>query len=458
MICPPACKRPLASAVLASLLLLSGQAQAEEDIRTQLAKQQALIQQLLQNQERQAREIELLKSQLAAQPQLVGSTDESGINDSYNVDAEEDATPAPELATVNPSTVMPGNGRFSVGGHINRVVNIADDGANTDAYHLDSGSVPTLTYLKAYLPVDDDLTVGGHIEYALQHNSASATSQDSSPGFTTSARNFEMTLDSKRLGKLWFGRGLMSSFVAVELDKSQTWRYNIISPGNSFGGLKFVDESNKELSSLTVASAFIDAEAFNRKDRIRYDSPLFGGFRISGSYGTADANDLSLRWNGQLGSLEMTAAITTQNNPVEGRVADRIDGGIALYHGATGLSFTLAGVDQEYKQSFYKDFGRTEGDNSGYAVRLGLRRNWFSLGETRMALDYSASEDVLYAADDARSTGFFISQNIDAWSLEPYFGYRYYDYDTGPNANGLSLENIQVWSLGARMALDLTVQ
>ena len=446
------------SAVLAGLLLLSGQANAEEDIRDQLARQQALIQQLLENQERQAREIEQLKSQLAAQPEIVGSTDDRAINDSYEVEPEKVNAVSEAVAEVSPVNVIPGDGRFSVGGHINRVVNIADDGANTDAYHLDSGSVPTLSYIKAYLPVSEDLTVGGHIEYALQHNSASATSQDSSPGFTTSARNFEMTLDSKRLGKLWFGRGLMSSFAAVDIDKTQTWRYNIISTGNTFGGLKFVDSNSGELSELKVGAVFIDAEAFNRKDRIRYDSPLFGGFKISGSYGTADANDLALRWNGHLGSLETTAVITTQNNPVEGRVSDRVDAGIGLYHPGTGLSFALGAVDQEYKKSFYQNYGRTDGDNSGYTMRLGLRRNWFSLGETRMALDYSEAEDVLYKKDDARSTGFFISQNIEDWSLEPYFGYRFYDYDTGPNADGLSLENIHIWSLGARMALDLTVK
>lgn len=449
---------PILSSLIASLALVSLPATADQDIREALKQQQDMIQQLLENQRNQAAEIEQLKAQLANQPSVVGSTDDSAMDASYDLEPDIPVQEQTGLAATTPVNVMPGDAKFSVGGHINRVINFADDGANTDTYHLDSGSVPTLSYLKAYLPASEDLTVGGHIEYALQHNAANSTSQENNPGFTTSARNFEMTLDSKRYGKLWFGRGLMSSFLAAELDKSQTWRYNIISPGNTFGGLKFVNENDGSLNDLTVGAVFIDAEAFNRKDRVRYDSPIFGGFKLSGSYGTADANDLALRWNGGLLGLEVTAAISAQNNPVEGRVSDRLDGGVALYHAGTGLSFTAAGVNQEYKQSFYKSFGRSDGDNSGYTLRLGWRRNWFSLGETRMALDFSQSDDVLYKDDDAQSSSFFISQHIEAWSLEPYFGYRYYDYDTGPNANGLGLEKIQVWSLGARMALDLTVQ
>ena len=149
--------------------------------------------------------------------------------------------------------------------------------------------------------------------------------------------------------------------------------------------------------------------------------------------------------------------MTTQNNPIEGRVSDRIDGGVALYHPGSGLSFTLAGTDQDYKRSFYDRFGRSDGDNSGYGMKLGWRGDWSGLGETRVALDYFSSDDVLYKRDEARSTGLFLSQHIDDWNVEPYLGYRFYDYDPGSNANGLALEKIHVWLMGARMPLDLTI-
>ena len=427
-----------------------------QELRKIIEQQQSIIDQLLSTQERQAQELAELRTTVNSGDSVVGA----GVNDVVDEPYESIETPQNEPEVVDtPLHVLPTGARFSMGGHINRAINIADDGARTDTYHVDSGSVPTLAYLKAYLPVNEGLTVGGHIEYALQHNSASLVSQDQqNPGFTTSARNFEVTIDSKRYGKLWMGRGLMSSFIAVEIDKTQTWRYNIISPGNVSGGLKFVKESDGSLSDLTVASVFIDAEAFNRKDRIRYDSPVFGGFKLSGDFATADSSDVALRWNGKLAGLDVSAAVAAQNNPIEGRVEDRIEGGLGVFHNASGVSFTAAMVDQDYTRAFYEQFGRDEGGNRGYAMRLGWRRNWFELGETRMALDYSDSEDVLYSRDRARSTGFFISQNIDNWSVEPYFGYRYFDYDAGPDANGLTLEDMHVWSLGLRMALDLSVQ
>ncbi len=458
----------IVATLLSSLLWLSlpaGAATASADdlagLQSLVQQQQAVIQQLLENQRRQGQQIEELRQQLSDHSQLIGSVEDSAVDESYSISPEKEPEIGVEevLAAATPIRVLPGEARFSVGGHINRAVNIADDGEDVETFHVDSGSVPTLAYLKAYLPVNEQLTFGGHIETALQNNSASVVSQDNrAPGFTHSARNFELTLDHERYGKLWFGRGLMSSFIAVELDKSETWRYNIISPGNTAGGLKFTDRQTEELSDITVGLVFIDAEAFNRKDRVRYDSPVFGGLRISGSVGTADSNDVTLRWNGKLGGVDITAATSLQNNPVLGRVSDRVDGGVAFYHGGTGLSLSLVGAKQDYKRSFYQNYGRTDGDNEGYGVRLGLRRNWFELGETRMGLDYFDAEDVLYKKDSAESTGFFISQNIDAWSVEPYFGYRFYDYDTGPQAGGLSLDKVQVWTFGARMALDLTVQ
>ena len=40
--------------------------------------------------------------------------------------------------------------------------------------------------------------------------------------------------------------------------------------------------------------------------------------------------------------------------------------------------------------------------------------------------------------------------------MELYTGYRYYDYDAGPNSGGLKLHDIHAFTAGARIGFDAT--
>jgi hypothetical protein len=87
---------------------------------------------------------------------------------------------------------------------------------------------------------------------------------------------------------------------------------------------------------------------------------------------------------------------------------------------------------------------------------LGSRRNWFSLGESRFALDFARINDALYSGDQAESVGAFFGQVIDELNMELYGGYRYYNYNAGPNSGGLALNDIHAFTVGARMGFDAT--
>lgn len=169
--------------------------------------------------------------------------------------------------------------------------------------------------LKGKKQYNDDLSVAGHIEYTLQQNPATLVSQESrETGLATSSRFFELIGDSKRYGTLWMGRGFMS-FLAVEIDKSETWRYNLLSPGNSFGGIKFTNTSDGSLSDIPALAIFLDVEAFSFRDRIRYDSPAWHGLQLSGSAGSGDSGDVTLRWNQQRATSACSSAAHTRTTP-----------------------------------------------------------------------------------------------------------------------------------------------
>lgn len=150
----------------------------------------------------------------------------------------------------------------------------------------------------------------------------------------------------------------------------------------------------------------------------------------------------------------MFAGGSLQKNSIVGRIDERIDGGIGIYHEPTGLNLSAAFGRQEYTREFYESFNRTEGRSDGWITRVGIRRNWFRLGESLFATDFARINDALYSADRAKSVGAFFGQKIDELNMELYGGYRYYDYDAGPNSDGLRFHSIHAFTVGARMGFQ----
>lgn len=418
-----------------------------QQLRSLVIQQQKMIEELRKNQEQQAEEIANLKNLLEK---------EKHADKQQIVEAPQSEDVGADSDTLSPR-IMPSGMVVSLGAHINRAINIVDDGANTEAYFVDNSNYPTLLYVKGSKDLNDDVTVGGVIEYAIQQNAATSVSQDNQDsGLDITSRFFELTADSNRYGKFWLGRGFMSSFLAVEIDKSETWRYNLISPGNSFGGIKFVNTEDDSLTDIPVNLVFIDVEAFSFRDRLRYDSPSWYGVQLSGSAGSGNSNDITLRWNRQLGDFDLTAGASIQNNPLVGRIDERLDGGLGIYHTKTGLNFTFGAFQQDYVSEFNKDFNRVDSEATGWVTRLGLRRNWFDLGETRTAIDFSRAENILYDDDTADSFGLFVGQMIDDLNLEFYAGYRYYSFEPGPQSGGPDVYDIHAVTAGARILFDAT--
>ncbi len=359
------------------------------------------------------------------------------------------APPPPQQQGQPEVTTTPQGTRISVGGHINRAVNTANDGSATKAYFVDNGNIPTFAYIKGYKDVSSDLTIGGHIEIALRANSATAASQDNpTPGFSTGARYFELTVDSKRWGKVSFGNGLSSAFFLADLDLVGMLPYNMLSTGGAFGGLKFVDAGTGALSDQSIAGAFFDLEAINLIGRLRYDLPAWKGFRLSGNVGENSYAAVALRWNGQLGDFDLNGVTSVQSNPQGGRIDKRIDGGFGVLHRPTGLSFIAGGVSQD----FVRELAGSDPSSSGFSIRGGWRRQALSWGETKLALDYQRSENITAVGDRPTTMGLFFGQSIQGWNTELYAGYRFYSLDR-PD---IDLSDIHGFTVGVRIVLDAT--
>jgi len=299
--------------------------------------------------------------------------------------------------------------------------------------------------LKGTAKVDDDLTLGAHVEAALQDNAASQVSQiNETSGFNISGRFFDLTADSETYGKGSFGKGFASSFFIAEIDASGTLYANLPSVGNTASGLLFYDnDANDYVEGLSVGDAFLDLEALSLINRVRYDSPVWNGLRLSGTLGQDQFRDVTLRSKGTMGDFDVTSAASYQND-ANGPFSDwRTDGGTGILHRPTGLNLSGGGALQ--KATF-------DGRKShGFLARGGWRGKWFDVGETKTALDFTRTWDITVNGDRATSIGAFLVQDIEAYDLQLYTGYRNYDLDR----DDIDLDAIHVWTVGARVGFEV---
>ena len=310
--------------------------------------------------------------------------------------------------------------KVKVSGQVNRQVTYAADGHRGKFYHTDSDNLPTWINVVAEGMVSQDLTIGGRIESAYQENRPLRTSQNNeNSGFDFSSRFAEVYLDSKRFGKLQVGKGWASSFTLFETDLSGTQTVSLLSVGNLFGGLQFWNRDANEFSGIPIAGVFFDAEQLSLVNRVRYDSPQFYGLQLSGSWGSDQRSDVTLRWKDEIGDFQFSGASAYQRN--SGLGDWRVDGILGTLHKPSGLN--LAGGAALFEK-------KADGQNAhGWIVKAGWRKKLFGFGESKFSADFLRQSDTLTNQENSTSYGAFFVQDVDNWGLALYGGYRYYDYD-----------------------------
>jgi len=329
--------------------------------------------------------------------------------------------------------------KLAISGQVNRAVNLADDGKDTKAFFVDNDASNTRVRFIGTAKATDDLTIGSRIELAIAPNESSQVNQNNEEsGDFFDQRWAEVSLDSKRFGKVSLGKGDTASNNAAEVDLSKTDVVAYASIADIASGLRFRQSSNDNLTGVKVSNAFSDLDGLSRKSRVRYDTPKFYGFSLAGSLVSDQRYDASLWWGGQgLGFKAVAAAAIS--NPNENNTDYIYDGSVSVLHEATGLNLTLSGGLKERDD---------QGDNKNFYAKAGWLTRFFSAGETAFAVDYTRSINFPTGTDDGYSVGGVVVQQFEDYGTELYLQYRLYslDRDAAP-----SVEDISVGTLGARV-------
>ena len=330
--------------------------------------------------------------------------------------------------------------RLAISGQVNRAVNMVDDGKNTKAYYVDNDASNSRVRFVGTAKTTDDLTLGAKIELAIAPNESADVSQgNEESGDFFDQRWAEVSLDSKRFGKLSLGKGDTASNNSAEVDLSKTDVIQYASIADIAGGILFRQKNSDDtLTDVSVSDAFKDLDGLSRKSRVRYDTPTFYGFHLAGSAVSDQRYDGSLWWGGQGFGFKAAGAVAVAY-PNEDNTDLQYDGSFSLLHEATGLNLTLSAALQERDN---------QGDANNMWVKVGWLTRFFSFGETAFAVDYDRSVNLPTGTDEGYSAGAAIVQQFEDYGTELYMQYRLYSLDRDADPN---VQDINVGTIGARV-------
>jgi hypothetical protein len=166
---------------------------------------------------------------------------------------------------------------------------------------------------------------------------------------------------------------------------------------------------------------------------VRYDSPTFGGFSVSASWGMDDFWDVAARYAGEHAGFKVAVAAAYFENTDESGIpnnsapgAEHWQIGGYIQHVATGVFLYGAYGDLDNEVSTL--------EAETWYVKAGLRERWNPLGHTVLYGEYMDGEQETALDPDAGSLelwGLGIVQEIDAAAMSIWLSYRNIEADNG---------------------------
>ncbi len=342
----------------------------------------------------------------------------------------------PPAGPASAAEISPGtdNVKLSISGQVNRGVLYVDDGTESELLHVDNDNSSTRLRFIGSAAYDEEISVGTQIEVQFESNSTADIKIDgSAPGGSNSftERKLELYFDHARFGRLWVGQGDTASNGTSEVDLSETGVIGYSGIADMAGGIEFGGLG----VGPTIGTVFSNFDGLSRDDRIRYDTPSFGGFSLAASHAESRKSDVAARFSGNVGGgLTLAAAVAYAIN---GNVDSQVNGSLSLRH-TSGFNVTAAAGQQDLEVGTRDPFF--------WYAKLGYIRGG-GIGDTAFAVDYAVAEDVAQLNDEFTAIGAFVVQKVDRISTELYLGARTHELDR-PGSN---FDDIVAVLAGARI-------
>ncbi len=389
------------------------------------------------------------------------------------------------VAELEATTARKANRKVSltISGYVAQELTWWDDGAESNAYLHGLGPTQA-THVKftgeaQFMPgwkAGYTLRIQNLSDNPFGRNATTGAAMNQSSANFDQGLNVQMSywyLQSKDLGKVSIGRQAdASKSVAMFTDQSGTQiidnytflagfpqfgirRNGALVPGLTWGQLAYCYSQNVPLGG--------DCDGLVMNS-VRYDSPIFGGFSVSASWGENDDWEIAARyagqWNGfkvQLGAgysentderISGTAVMTSKDSQF-------FQAGGYIEHQPTGL-FVHAAYGREDNNNALLTNGHAAPDSHQWYVKSGIRQRWTPLGATIVYGDYAEYDDQLgptalaLGATGSKFSryGGGIAQEIDAAAMTLYLKFQHYDADVSGTQALTDLQGIDLVSVG----------
>jgi hypothetical protein len=330
-------------------------------------------------------------------------------------------------------------------GQVNRALMNVDDGHKSNAFFVDNSISSTRFRLSAAAPVTPGLRAGAVFETEFQSNPSGDVSFDTSGDNAAdiSAEFAERHMDvffEGGWGKVSLGQGDGAANGGTEVDLSGTSVAHWSGASSIGGGFEFKTGGGAG-TGVRIGDVISNQDFESRYDRLRYDSPKFGGFSLAASWGTKDAGrdvrELAAFYSGDMGALgRLAGAIGWSNQQADvsdpTAVEDEVIGGsISWLHGS-GLNVTFAHSQRE---------ASADRDRTYTYAKVG-----YKFGRHAVSLDWGLGEDQVASDVEGDMIGLGYVWNPVAWA-ELYAAAKRHSLD----APGADVDDITIVMIGTRI-------
>ena len=377
------------------------------------------------------------------------------------------------IAELEATTVRKGNRKVSltISGWVSQQVLYFDDGVEKNTYVTDIGSTLNSNFkLSGSAKITPDLSAGYLMQIEVIGNENLGLSQIvSANGKKLDVIQSFWFLKSESLGKLSIGRQssaadnaallpdgsgslIFANYIMYDINGIFARKAGVMT-GTSWGGLATCQSVG---GSLGLG---MDCDGVPNNN-IRYDTPTFGGFSASASWGEDDIAAVSARFAGEFSGLKLAAAagyFESNNNLGDfapgrgGKRASALQLGAYVQHMPTGL-FVYGAYGKDYNDRTGAlggvlggggaNVGLQQKDADNYYFKAGIRQKWNSLGASVLYGEYGKNDDKMAAllwilgvtGSNLTQWGVGYVQEIDAAAMSLFVNYRHYSADLSCSA------------------------
>lgn len=341
-------------------------------------------------------------------------------------------------------SVSNGNGNsVTVSGQINKAVMYHDDGKSEDTAIVDNDNSGSRFRILGSGKVNEAVSVGTALEVEFQDNAANNWSiadgnAQSGPAGTNGAgadafgqtnfnqRRMEAYISHKQFGKVSIGQGPTASDGTAETSLSGAG----MAAGGGFNFndsaqiIRTVNQADNVFSTAATdwGAKFTNLDGLSRNDRVRYDSPTFAGFQVSGSALSSGAADVALRYGGKFGGVAVKAAASYVNTGASSTTVDSqwVVSAAAEHESGINIRGQYGKADHTLN---------TRDDLKAWAVGLGYDASLTSMGATSFAVGYHVAEGKAANDEEATQVDFGVVQHIKDAGTELYLGVAMLEFE-----------------------------